>query len=142
MEDTQRLLTLAGLLSMHKYKLNCYVASSGEKEIYPLPHPNLRNHYRVPVKKLLEEYRVYVDRGQSRIFTYETVPDYIKSRIVMADASEIQSKFTKDEELLNIDMFIYRGAKGMEDTAWRASDTMYIVVLNNKELNNMKGTVV
>jgi hypothetical protein len=124
---------------MHKYRLNCYIVSSEEKEIYPLPHPKLRNHYRVPVKKLPEEYRVYVDKGQSRIFSHETVPDYIKSRIVMANASAVQNEYAKDEELLNIDMFIYKGGKGMEDTAWRASDTMYIVVLNNKELDSMKG---
>lgn len=125
-------------------------ADDGES-LMPMPHAYLHDHYRVPVRKMLPDYKVFVDKGQSRMFTQETIPKYILSKMVMADAVSQSDTLTEDSKLYQIDMFIYKNSKGepmgktdrgMGDVAWRASETMYIVVLNDEELDKLKGLPV
>jgi len=127
---------------MTNYNSNVYVFDDGkvdDRHVYSLPHWDLKHHHRVPVRKLTGEYKLFVDRGLSRIFTTETVPNYVKTKIAMADAA-VQGTVVKDEALLIVDMYIYKGNKnGMEEVAWKASDTMYVAVLNNKQLDELKG---
>lgn len=106
------------------------------KSIQPLPHHRDKTMWRVPVQYVPPSYTVYVGPQHVRVFDNGSLPDELKSKITMAKAEAVNYK--QDSEIYQMDVFIYRG-NGLENVAWRASETMYIVVMNNNELNKLKG---
>lgn len=104
--------------------------------LQPISHATLTDHYRVPLQRLPPEYKVFVGAGFTRMFDETSIPDYVKSKITMADAASVST--IPDYELYETDLFIYKG-NGLGDVAWRASDTMYIVVLDKQQLTDMRG---
>ena len=106
------------------------------KHIQPLPHHKAKTAWRVPVQHVPPTYTVYVGPQHVRVFDDFSLPDELKSKITMANAESVGYK--QDSEVYEIDVFIYRG-NGLENVAWRASETMYIVVMSNSELDKLKG---
>lgn len=106
------------------------------KYLVPMPHHKEKTLWRVPVQHVPPTYTVWVGKQHVRVFDDISLPDEMKTKITMAKAEAVQYK--QDSELYGVDVFIYRGG-GLENVAWRASETMYIVVMNNNELNKLKG---
>ena len=107
------------------------------KTLVPLAHPTLNNFYRVPIKITKTQYRVYIDKGCVRIFTQATVPPYLLSKITMAKAAS--DDVVKDNDLYEYDLFVTKDKNGMSDVAWRASESMYTIVLHKNELKELLG---
>jgi len=108
----------------------------------PLPHPHISGTWRVPVIWSDQEYRVYAAPKYVRMFTSETLPDFISCRLAMANAACITYK--TDNQLFatpgwTMDMYIYRGDRSLGDMGWRVSDTLYVVVINDVDLSSLKG---
>ena len=104
----------------------------------PMPHHKFRNKYRVPVQKLPEKYIVHTGEDACRLYTNETLPSFIKYRLTMAEAAS-EDKYPSDIQVQWLDLFLYKGKSGMENIAWKASETFYIVVMDYGELNKLKG---
>ena len=107
------------------------------KSLVPLAHPTLSNFYRVPIKVTKTQYKVYVNKGCTRIFTQATVPPYLLSKLTMAKAASDNT--IKDSELYEYDLFVTKDKNGMADVAWRASESMYTIILHDTELNELLG---
>jgi hypothetical protein len=105
--------------------------------IYPYTHGALQELYKVPVQYEPPIYTVYISQGYKRVFDKDTVPRFIKAKIAMANAATDYA--IADKDLYELDMFCYNGSVGMGNTAWRASETMYIVILDSKQLNSLHG---
>jgi hypothetical protein len=76
------------------------------------------------------------------VFTEQSLPDYVRTKIVIADAGYEPSDTTTGlhNNFFGMnDLFIYRGSFGLQDTAWRYDDNNYIVVLNKVEFNMLLG---
>ena len=106
------------------------------KNLSPVLHETLADHYRVPIKHKEPRYSIYVKPDYKRIFLEEKLPPFIQSRLTMAKAA--CERILPDNELYEVGMYIYRG-NGMGDVAWRASESMYIVVMDKHELNDLCG---
>lgn len=105
----------------------------------PLSHPTIEGLTRVPVYR--DEpplYTIWLGVNYTRVFTERSLPDYVRSKIVIADAGY------EPREIINglielSDLYIYRGDYNLQDTGWRFDNHHYIVVLNKVEFNTLKG---
>lgn len=107
-----------------------------------MSHPTIEGLIRVPVYR--DEpplYTIWLDVDYTRVFTEKSLPDYIRSKIVIADAGYEPNA----RELIPVhsitlsDLYIYKGSYNLQDTGWRYDNNHYIVVLNNVEFNTLLG---
>lgn len=105
----------------------------------PLSHPTIEGLTRVPVYR--DEpplYTIWLGVDYTRVFTERSLPDFIRSKIVIADAGY------EPRELIPVkidltDLYIYRGSYNLQDTGWRYDNNHYIVVLNDVEFSMLRG---
>ena len=109
------------------------------KKVVPLSHPTLKKFYRVPIKLTKTQYKVYVGENNVRIFTDKTIPPYILSKLTMAKAA--CENIVKDTDLYEYDLFVTKDKNGMADVGWRASESMFTLVLHEDELHELRGEV-
>ena len=107
------------------------------KKVVPLSHPTLKKFYRVPIKITKTQYKVYVGENNVRIFTDKTIPSYILSKLTMAKAA--CENIVKDTDLYEYDLFVTKDKNGMADVGWRASESMFTLVLHEDELHELRG---
>ena len=106
-------------------------------KLVPLSHPWLEGLYRVPVKVTKEKYRVFVGKNSTRLFTKNTIPPEILAKLVMATSTCKEYQLDKDMYEYDLYACLHRG--DMSDVGWRESESMYVVVLTDTELNQLKG---
>ena len=106
-------------------------------ELEPLPHETLKNHHRVPVKYIEPNYIVFVGYKYTRTFTEKTIPSNILAKLTMARASG--KKYISDNMVTQLSIFYYDHDDSMGDVAWRVSETLYVVVLDERELRSLFG---
>jgi len=93
----------------------------------------------VPVYRDPPMYTIKLDTDFKRVFTEQSLPDYVRTKIVIADAG-YEPEVGLNNHFFGInELFIYRGSFGLQDTAWRYDDNNYIVVLNKVEFNMLLG---
>lgn len=106
-------------------------------ELEPIPHFKLTDFVRVPVWRNGKEYIVYTGRRYRRRYTLATLPDCIKSKITLANC---MATTIKDDLNLSIqDVFVCDDYTGEEDTAWRASENMYVVIIHVNDFYEIQG---
>jgi hypothetical protein len=96
-------------------------------------------NYRVPVQLATEKsntFVIHVGNMSIRVFTMDTLPDFIRVRLSMIKASG--GDVTLDDHLSILELFGTRRGN-LEDIGWQASETMCIVVMSSKELSTLKG---
>ena len=109
----------------------------------PFPHfdESLANDYwRVPMKILDGSYIVFLNQNIKRIFTSENLPDFIKLALAFIKASSITSP-KADSELYELNMFLPEDMENelYKESGWRASDSWFIVILSNSQINELTG---
>lgn len=105
----------------------------------PLSHPTIEGLTRVPVYR--DEpplYTIWLGVDYTRVFTERSLPDFIRSKIVIADAG-YEPREIIPVKLEMSDLYIYRGSYNLQDTGWRYDNNHYIVVLNDVEFNTLLG---
>ena len=106
----------------------------------PLSHPTLKDHWRVPVYKAEPPlYTIKADLEYIRVFTEQSLPDYIRTKMVIADATFNHANLGREIKGLE-DLYMYRDGEPVKDIAWRYNKHNYVVVLNNVEFNTLLGT--
>ena len=115
-----------------------------ETALVPMTHEWLIDHYRVPIyKQFLPEdsYTVYIGKNATRMYTMETMPDYIKTKITIANAHR-EPIFLDDDVMTPLNVFAIDGyiSKDMQETAWRVCSSIYVVVLNKVEFENLRSS--
>lgn len=112
------------------------------KLFMPLSHQTKPDHWRVPVYREDTTYTIKLDIDYVRIFTEESLPKYIKTKIVIADAGYEPMDIELAPNFFGMqDLFIYRGSYALQDTAWRINDNNYVVVLDKVELKTLRGEI-
>ena len=93
----------------------------------------------MPVYRDPPIYTIKLDTDFKRVFTEQSLPDYVRTKIVIADAG-YEPEVGLNNNFFGIhELFIYRGSYNLQDTAWRYDDNHYIVVLNKVEFNMLLG---
>lgn len=114
-----------------------------EAEMLPIGHPTLSDHYRVPVHyEPPDNYTVYVGKHMSRLYTTESMPDYVKVKITIANA---RGETVMSDDQVATTLTIFDSARyiseEMRDIAWRVSPSIYVVVLEKVELFKLRGEI-
>jgi len=114
-----------------------------ESDLCPLVHQYNWSLYRVPLRRIGDDHTVYLGNGKCRLYTTETLPDFIKCKLTMILASpnillhdETKREFGVHSLMQN------NSAAHMNDIGWRASDTYFVVVLDIKDLDSLIGEVL
>lgn len=111
------------------------------------PDPNGVRYYRLLVKIVDDIHTVYVGNDSTRIFTPDTLPSMLKHRLAIIK-SRPHSADDRDEmtsSLLGLFLHTpptekYGNEYGneLEIIGWRSAETMYIVIVSEEELEQIK----
>ena len=107
-----------------------------KEHLEPLELSKQETVYMVPLIRSPDKYEVYVGQNYTRIFTDKTLPSYMKR--VMALIEPTTTHVMEDDEVSHWDLYICR-VRNMEYTGWRASKSIYIIVLDEDQLKEIKG---
>lgn len=109
-------------------------------DLKPIVHQTMWELHRVPMRKIGTEraYLMHVKEGMHRIWTDTNMPDVIKTKLTIILASQTEPPIP-DEELDRIDLFINKGDPELNEIGWRASESMFIIILHDKELRSLWG---
>ena len=108
------------------------------KSLPPISHETEDGMYRVPVRVEGEKHTIYVGDNHTRMFDADTLPAFIKHKLAMIIVSGSQV-YMKDEFLSKLDLYTTPKTGNLQTIGWRASETMYIVVMSEEELTSLKG---
>jgi len=106
-------------------------------EMSPVVHPKNWELVRVPVRKVDDQYIVYVADGFHRLYTNDTLPDVLKSKFAMINANG--EKFLPDSKILRLTLYTNTHAPELDEVGWRASETYYCLVVDRLTLESLKG---
>ena len=100
-------------------------------------------YYRVPLYRHEGEHIVFVADNHKRMFTTDTLPDFIKLKMSMicssanpellidVDAEEIDS--------LAMTLYLVVPKEGFETIGWQLTKRYFIVILTDEELDGLRG---
>jgi hypothetical protein len=106
-------------------------------ELSPVVHPKRWDLIRLPVRKVNDEYIVYVADGFHRIYNDDTLPDVLKSKFAMILASE--GRFMLDSRVIRLTLYTNTDAPELDEVGWRASETYFCLVVDRPTLESLKG---
>jgi hypothetical protein len=115
-----------------------YIIEDGRviKSLAPVSHET-DGLYRVPVHIENELHTVYVGDNHTRMFDADTLPAFMKHKLAMITVSD-SGELIQDKLLSPLSLFGTRKGK-LETIGWRASPSMYIVVMDMSELCSLTG---
>ena len=102
-------------------------------------HPKNWDLIRVPVRKVDDQYIVYVADGFHRIYTDDTLPDVLKSKFAMILASE--GGFVRDARIIRMTLYTNTDFPELDEVGWRASETYFCLVVDRLTLESLKGGI-
>ena len=109
-------------------------------EMSPVVHPKNWDLIRLPVRKVNNEYIVYVADGFHRIYTEDTLPDELKAKFAMILACGNQTMLVEPENRLQkITVYVNTQSPELDEIGWRVSETYFCLVLDRLTLSSLKG---
>lgn len=119
-----------------------YVFSNDDvvRSLSPISHEFEEGLYRVPVRIEGNKHTIYVGDNHTRMFDADTLPVFIKHKLAMIIVSATPESLVSPNILLtNLELFATPKAGNLQTIGWRASETMYIVVMSEEELTSLIG---
>ena len=107
-------------------------------ELSPVVHPKHWELIRLPVRKVNEQYIVYVADGFHRIYTDDTLPDVLKSKFAMILANG-STEYLPDSNILRLTLYTNTFSPELDEVGWRASETYFCLVVDRPTLESLKG---
>jgi hypothetical protein len=109
------------------------------KSLSPISH-EFEGLYRVPVRIEGEKHTIFVGDNHKRMFDADTLPAFIKHKLAMIIVSATPESVNKSDEFLSkLELFATPRTGDLQTVGWRASHTMYIVVMSEEELTSLIG---
>lgn len=106
-------------------------------KLEPIPHFVMTDYVRVPVKRDGENFIVFLEKSFIRRYTLSTLPDFISSKITIANI--ITNEVKPDHKLQHYDIFICDSDNGDPDIGWRASESYYVVIIHMRDYKKLFG---
>ena len=85
-------------------------------------------------------YNVYVGKDTTRRYKQEQLPSFILSKIIIAKELSTNPKLKSIYSIPTKYQLFTCPEDGVETIAWKISDSIYVIVLSEKELSKIKGT--
>lgn len=95
--------------------------------------------YFVPMYKGNGEYIFCVGRNIRRLFTNETLPDFVKPKLAMIMACKEHDKLNEKRARLYDKFMFSTYPVDYADIGWRVADKVYTLVLTGDELDSLRG---
>jgi hypothetical protein len=97
--------------------------------------------FRVPMRRIDGDYILFVADFSRRIFTDDTLPDFLRHKVAMILASPTTFIWQDDElfkswNLLSVYTNTYQ--PNLDDIGWRISDTMFVVIMGYENLMSLR----
>jgi len=104
----------------------------------PVVHTKKWDLIRLPLRKLGDQYAVYVADGLVRYYDEATLPDTLKTKMAMILAA---STHRLENESRMLKMLIYTNpmSRDFDDIGWRVSETYFCLVVDRDTLASLKG---
>jgi hypothetical protein len=110
------------------------------KSLSPISHESEEGLYRVPVRIEDEKHTIFVGDNHKRMFDADTLPAFIKHKLAMIIVSATPESLVRtDIQLTNLELYATPKAGSLQTVGWRASQSMYIVVMSEEELDSLRG---
>ncbi len=109
-------------------------------ELSPVVHPKRWDLIRLPVRKVNNEYIVYVADGFHRIYNDDTLPDVLKSKFAMILANGGDA-YVGDPKILRLTLYTNTFSPELDEVGWRASETYFCLVVDRPTLESLKGGI-
>ena len=109
----------------------------------PMPHPRLPQYYLVALEQCfanqrnVSSYRLYLFDNLVRLYTSDTLPSIIKTHLSIIRVTPQSNTYITDDKLHEVDMYINPQDTELSHIGWRASENMYVIVFNEKEIHNL-----
>jgi hypothetical protein len=123
------------------------IVNGGIAPLHDLKH----NVWRVPIKKVNNEYKVWVAPNYFRIFDKQTLPDAVKSRLAIIHARscrlaayggvDFEASIDDPKPLYGL-LYLSEDVDGMEDTGWRVNEDYYTVVIPDEDMTSLRGETI
>jgi hypothetical protein len=125
-------------------------------EIVYSPYPFLDQRHMVLLKMDIvvnsqqkpPQYNLYVGNNTKRIFSPSSLPKFIQLKLAMINSinKEKWNAFLDSDEFYELDCYLYNNFilhnPEFKHIGWQVSDSIYVIVLNEDELTQLKGTTV
>lgn len=107
------------------------------KRLAPIRHEINMDLWRVPLQKIKEEHTVFVGEGMTRVFNNDTLPNNLKTKMVMIAAGN--ASYLWDDATYHIPIYTTKAGTGLEEIGWQITATWFCLCLNHNEIENLKG---
>jgi hypothetical protein len=107
------------------------------KYLSPIVHQYDNKLYRVPLRRQGSNYTIYVADGFTREFDEDTLPDEVKTKMAMILSRGHSVVY--DHELTELGLMSTVKDTELHDVGWRASESMFVIVLPLESLLELKG---
>lgn len=104
----------------------------------PMMHRDSNKHYRVPVHIADGVHTIYVGDNLRRRFDVYTLPEMLKHKLSMINASR-HGGVIYTSEATNRDVYTIPKDSEFSLIGWRVNEEMYCVVLTRDELYELRG---
>ena len=89
-----------------------------------------------------EVYNIYVAKNNIRRYNLDSLPPFILIKILVAKELSTNPKFKSIYSVPSKNELFTCPKDGNESISWKLSDSIYVIVLNEDELTQLKGTTV
>ena len=100
-------------------------------------------YYRVPVYRHEDEHIVFVGDNHRRMFTTDTLPDFIKLKLSMICGSAHPELLIDDDraeiDSLAMTLYLVVPKEGFEAIGWQLTKRYFVVILKEEELDGLRG---
>ena len=107
------------------------------EDLSPMVHKTNWELMRVPLRRTVDHYVVYVGVGFSRRYDESTLPDELKTKMAMILASD--AEYCVDEKLYRLQLYVNQNSPEFDEVGWRASESYFCLVLTRPTLLAMVG---
>jgi hypothetical protein len=110
----------------------------------PMPHPRLPQYYLVVLEQCfanqrnVSSYRLYLFDNLVRLYTSDTLPNIIKTHLSIIRVTPQSNTYITDDKLHEVDMYINLQDTELTHIGWRASENMFVIVLDKEEIHKLQ----
>ena len=85
-------------------------------------------------------YNIYVAKNNIRLYNSDSLPSYVKIKIIIADELSTNPRFKSIYSIPSKNELFTCPEDGNENISWKLSDSIYVIVLHEDELMMLQGT--
>jgi hypothetical protein len=104
----------------------------------PVVHTKKWDLIRLPLRKLGDQYAVYVADGLVRYYDEDTLPDILKTKMAMVLAAS-NHRLVNEPQMQKMLVYTNPMSRDFDEIGWRVSETYFCLVVDRETLASLKG---